>query len=64
MLSNLLYVSATTSLLVGSSLTFNSQEVADYFYLIGTGLFFLKASITLYLEVIENRDLSIYRTIQ
>ena len=39
-ISNVLYVSATTSLLVGSVITFEVDEIADYFYLVGTTLEF------------------------
>ena len=51
MLSNILYVSATTSLLIGSIMSFESDELADYFYLIGTSLFFVKSSLHLGLEI-------------
>jgi len=51
MLTGILYVCATTSLLVGSVLTFNYLEMADYFYLLGTSLFFIKATISLYNEM-------------
>ena len=47
MFSNLLYVLATSNLLVGSVLSFNKEELPDYFYLIGTTLFFLKSGICL-----------------
>ena len=50
MLTNIIYISATTSLLVGSILSFDSQELPDYFYLVGTSLFFLKSSLSLGLE--------------
>ena len=44
-LSNSLYVLATGSLLAGSSLTFKN-ELSDYFYLIGSSLFFIKALLS------------------
>ena len=56
MLSNIIYVSATTSLLVGSILSFDSQEIPDYFYLVGTSLFFLKASLNLGCEIRSNQN--------
>lgn len=39
MLSNILYVSATLSLVIGSVLGFDRKEPVDYFYLVGTSLF-------------------------
>lgn len=64
MISNILYVSATTSLLVGSILTFDSGEIADYFYLIGTSLFFIKASLSLAMEI-KNKEkkITVYNSI-
>ena len=47
MILNILYILATSSLLIGSALTFDPDELADYFYLVGTSLFFLKASVVL-----------------
>jgi len=64
MLTGILYVSATTSLLVGSVLTFNYLEMADYFYLLGTSLFFIKATISLYNEMKLLQEKSVYTTIQ
>ena len=49
MLTNIIYVMATTSLLIGSILTFNN-EIPDYFYLIGTILFVINSC----LHLIEN----------
>ena len=63
MLSNLLYISATSSLLVGSILTFEIDELASYFYLIGTSLFFLKASLHLTREIRNNSGVTVYGTI-
>ena len=40
--SNIIYILATGSLLIGSSLTFK-YELPDYFYIFGTGLFFTKS---------------------
>jgi prepilin signal peptidase PulO-like enzyme (type II secretory pathway) len=65
MLTNILYVSATTSLLVGSVLSFDQDYLSDYFYLIGTSLFFIKASINLSLEIYKKRKnaLDVYHMI-
>ena len=65
MLTNIIYVSATSSLLIGSILTFDSQELADYFYLIGTSLFFIKAGLSLGLEIIKKKreGLAVYHAI-
>ena len=43
-LSHIIYLLATSSLLVGSILTFRN-ELPDYFYLTGTSLFLVKAII-------------------
>lgn len=65
MLTNIIYVSATASLLVGSILSFNSKELPDYFYLIGTSLFFLKAGLSLGLEIRRKKrqGLEVYQAI-
>jgi hypothetical protein len=64
MLTNIIYVTATTSLLVGSILTFESDIIADYFYLIGTSLFFIKSSLTLGKEIKDRKKkITIYNTI-
>jgi len=65
MLTNIIYVSATTSLLVGSILSFNAEELPDYFYLIGTSLFFIKSSLSLGLEIRKKRrnGLDVYHAI-
>ncbi len=47
MFNNIIYVLATSSLLTGSILTFDKEELPDYFYLIGTSLFFIKSSLCL-----------------
>ena len=44
---------ATGSLLAGSILTFDKDVLPDYFYLVGTSLFFLKASMCLIYEYIK-----------
>ena len=43
--SNSIYVLATGSLLIGSSLTFETK-LPDYFYLVGSSLFFIKALLS------------------
>lgn len=65
MLTNIIYISATTSLLVGSILSFDSQELPDYFYLVGTSLFFLKSSLSLGLEIRkkQRQGLDVYHAI-
>ena len=65
MLTNIIYVSATSSLLIDSILSFDSQELPDYFYLIGTSLFFLKKQVlSLGLEIRKRRQgLDVYHAI-
>lgn len=53
MFSNILYVLATSSLLTGSVLTFDSDYLPDYFYLVGTSLFCLKATISFGKEIVK-----------
>ena len=43
----LIYFFATTSLLVGTLLTFDKNEIPDYFYLMGTVLFVLNSTINI-----------------
>ena len=50
MYTNILYVLATASLFIGSVLTFD-RKFADYFYLVGTTLFFIKALIVLATDI-------------
>ena len=57
MISNIIYVLATSSLLTGSILSFDKEQMDDYFYLVGTSLFFIKSSLNLVTEIRErNRD--------
>ena len=42
MFLNIIYILATLSLLVGTSLSF-SKSLSDYFYLVGTSLFCINA---------------------
>ena len=59
MLTNILYVSATSSLLVGSILSFDSQELPDYFYLVGTSLFCFKSILSLGIEIRKKHKSSV-----
>ena len=45
MLTQTLYICSTGSILTGTILTFDKDSFPDYFFLIGTTLFFIKASI-------------------
>ena len=49
MFVNIIYVLATLNLLLGSVLSFNNN-FSDYFFIIGSSLFFLKAFICLFNE--------------
>jgi hypothetical protein len=40
-----IYLMATISLLIGTLLTFDLNEISNYFYLIGTSLFVLNSTI-------------------
>jgi len=40
-----IYLMATISLLIGTLLTFDLNEISNYFYLIGTSLFVLNSAI-------------------
>ena len=65
MLTNIIYVSATSSLLVGSILSFDSQKLPDYFYLVGTSLFCIKSILNLVIEI-RNKNkssLAVYHAI-
>jgi len=61
MITQILYIMATTSLLIGSVLTFN-ENLADYFYLVGTCLFVLNSILNFikkyrYHQRMNNADL-------
>ena len=45
-IDNMLYISATASLLVGSSLSFDKEDESSYFFVIGSGLFLIKSLLT------------------
>ena len=51
MITNFIYILATSSLLIGSILSFSKDEISDYFYLIGTSLFFIKSSLCLIKDI-------------
>jgi hypothetical protein len=55
MITNLIYILATSSLLVGSILSFSKEEVSDYFYLSGTALFFIKSTLCLIKDLKKNK---------
>ena len=61
-LTNSIYILATSSLLTGSILTFDKDETADYFYLIGTSLFFIKSGICLVKEYFK-KEVRVYHQI-
>ena len=65
MFSNIIYVLATSSLLTGSILSFDQEQIDDYFYLVGTSLFFIKSSINLISEIRERNtnNMTTYYTI-
>ena len=61
--TNILYIMATGSLLVGSALDFDTDELASYFFLIGSSLFFVKASMNMcayYIDCKQKKVLDIY----
>lgn len=63
MLSNILYVTATSCLVIGSALTFNYKETPDYFYLVGSSLFLIKAILSLVNETRSIKSKSVYESI-
>ena len=65
MLSNIIYVLATSSLLTGSILSFDQEQMDDYFYLVGTSLFFIKSSLNLITEIRDRNtnNMTTYYTI-
>ena len=62
MISNIIYVLATSSLLIGSILSFDKEQIDDYFYLVGTSLFFIKSSLNLLSEIrkLNNKNIENY----
>jgi len=63
MLSNILYISATSCFVIGSALAFDYKEPADYFYLIGSSLFLVKAVLSLVNEIRDIKSKSMYGSI-
>ena len=65
MISNIIYVLATSSLLTGSILSFDKEQMDDYFYLVGTSLFFIKSSLNLITEIRDRNtnNMTTYYTI-
>lgn len=57
MFSAIIYVLATTSLFVGSVLTFEN-ELPDYFYMVGTSLFLINSVLSLFeaIDTYNHRD--------
>ena len=55
MLSNIIYVLATGFLMTGSILDFHKDDPPSYFFLIGSSLFFVKASMSFISCLIERR---------
>ena len=62
MLSNIIYILATTCLFVGSIMTFK-KELPDYFYMAGTSLFLVKSLMSLYEDLNKKKKLYLYRDI-
>ena len=63
MYSNILYILATGLLFIGSCLSFEKDVDADYFFLIGSFLFFVKAMIGLIKEIRRVKPVSGYTSI-
>ena len=55
MLDNIIYVLATLCLVIGSSLTFDKNQIADYFYLLGSTLFLMKALMSFTKDIRINK---------
>ena len=56
MLTQTLYICSTGSILTGTILTFDKDSFPDYFFLIGTTLFFIKASICFVKKLMNYND--------
>ena len=54
MLTQTLYICSTGSILTGTIMTFNKDSFPDYFFLIGSSLFFIKASICFITKLMSN----------
>lgn len=56
MLTQTLYICSTGSILTGTIMTFDKDSIPDYFFLVGTSLFFIKASICFVNKLISDND--------
>ena len=56
MLTQTLYICSTGSILTGTIMTFDIDSIPDYFFLIGTSLFFIKASICFCRKLMSGKD--------
>ena len=56
MLTQTLYICSTGSILTGTIMTFDKDSIPDYFFLIGTSLFFIKASICFVSKLMSDND--------
>ncbi len=45
-IDNMIYISATSSLLIGSCLSFDKDDDSSYFFVVGSGLFLMKSILT------------------
>ena len=51
---NFIYILATLCLLIGSILDFN-KNLPDYFFIIGSSLFFINSILKTFVDIQENR---------
>ena len=58
---DIIYVSATSLLLAGSTLEFDSERLSSYFFVSGSGLFLLKSSISLIKSINKYRRYKRYK---
>ena len=56
MLTQTLYICSTGSILTGTIMTFDKDSIPDYFFLVGTSLFFIKASIHFVKKLMSDND--------
>ena len=56
MLTQTLYICSTGSILTGTIMTFNKDSIPDYFFLVGTSLFFIKASYCFFKKFMSNNN--------
>ena len=55
MLTQTLYICSTGCILTGTILTFNKDNIPDYFFLVGTSLFFIKACIVFFKHIFKSK---------